>query len=168
MYRDVLQRSFWPRCLLTLLFVISCALAAGAQTLFQGRIDLTLRDAQGSSIPGVLVEIDGPAVQQQTTDSNGEAHFLNLPPGTYNVKATLQGFRPYANERVPVTAGTSVPLRITMQVAGVTESVQVMAEASPLVDPARQTLTTSVEISKSSSKSHRRAIRGSYCRRCLA
>jgi hypothetical protein len=125
----------------TLLFL--SALPASTQTLFQGRIDATAVDAQGAAVPGVTIDISGPTTQTLVTDAEGEAHFLNLPPGTYAVTANLQGFRTYSNQNVPVTAGTGVPLRITMQVGGVAETVQVLAE-SPVVDPGRQTVTTSI------------------------
>lgn len=126
-------------CLLLLL----SALPASAQTLFQGRIDVTVQDAQGSVVPGVTIEIAGPAAASQVTDERGEAHFLNLPPGTYTVSSSLQGFQPYRNERVAVASGSGTPLRITLQVSGVSEAVQVVA-AEPIVDPARQTVTTNV------------------------
>jgi Carboxypeptidase regulatory-like domain/TonB-dependent Receptor Plug Domain len=119
------------------------ALPASAQTLFQGRIDVAIEDAQGSAIPGVIVELTGPAAQRLITDARGEAHFLNLPPGTYAMTATLQGFRTYTNDRVVVASGSGTPLRFTLQVSGVTEVVQVVS-AEPLVDPARQTVTTSI------------------------
>jgi hypothetical protein len=126
-------------CLLLLL----SAIPASAQTLFQGRIDVTVLDVQGSIVPGVTVEIAGPATGTQVTDERGEVHFLNLPPGTYTVTSSLQGFQPYRNDRVTVASGSGTPLRITMQVSGVAEAVQVVA-AEPIVDPARQTVTTNV------------------------
>jgi hypothetical protein len=126
-----------------LLLLLLSAVPASAQTLFQGRIDVTVQDAQGSVVPGVTVEIAGPAAASQVTDERGEARFLNLPPGTYTVSSTLQGFQPYRNERVAVAAGSGTPLRITLQVSGVTEAVQVVG-GEPIVDPARQTVTTSV------------------------
>jgi hypothetical protein len=126
-------------CLLLLL----SALPTSAQTLFQGRIDVTVHDAQGSVVPGVTVQIAGPAAASQVTDERGEAHFLNLPPGTYIVDSSLQGFQPYRNERVTVASGSGTPLRIVMQVSGVNEAVQVIA-SEPIVDPARQTVTTNV------------------------
>src|SRR5688572_26218618 len=107
---------FIKACVLVLL----SALPASAQTLFQGRIDVVVQDAQGSLVPGATVDISGPATQSQVTDDRGEARFLNLPPGTYTVNANLQGFTPYLNDRVSVTAGSGTPLRITMQVMGVT------------------------------------------------
>ena len=126
-------------CLLLLL----SALPTSAQTLFQGRIDVTVHDAQGSVVPGVTIQISGPAAASQVTDERGEVHILNLPPGTYIVESSLQGFQPYRNERVTVASGSGTPLRIIMQVSGVNEAVQVVA-SEPIVDPARQTVTTNV------------------------
>jgi carboxypeptidase family protein/TonB-dependent receptor-like protein len=116
---------------------------ATAQTLFQGRIDVTVQDAQDRAVPGATVEIAGPATQQQVSDTNGEAHFLNLAPGVYTLTVTLAGFTTYRNETVRVAAGSGVPLKATLQVGGVTETVQVNREA-PVIDPARQTVTTGV------------------------
>ena len=131
--------------LVALICTLSLASPAFAQTLFQGRIDVTITDAQGGTVPGVLVEIGGPSTLSQTTDASGEAHFLNLPPGRYSLAASLTGFNTYRNENVEVTAGTSVPLKIALTVSGVTEAVQVRAE-TPTVDPARQTITTSISL----------------------
>ena len=124
-----------------LIFVF--AAPSPAQTLFQGRIDATVLDAQGNAVPGVVVEIAGPTPMSQITDQSGEAHFLNLSPGAYSVSAALSGFNTYRNNTVEVAAGRSVPLKIALQVSGVTESVQVSAD-SLVVDPGRQTITTSV------------------------
>lgn len=126
-------------------FIVLLAFAAPswAQTLFQGRIDVTVVDAQSRPIPGVLVEIGGTASQSQTSDDKGEAHFLNLSPGRYTVTANLSGFRTFRADNIEVAAGISVPLNIPLSVGGVTEAVQVVAE-TPVVDPARQTITTSI------------------------
>ena len=110
-------------------FIVLLAFAAPswAQTLFQGRIDVTVVDAQGRPIPGVLVEVGGAASQSQTTDDKGEAHFLNLSPGRYTVTANLSGFRTFRADNIEVAAGISVPLNIPLSVGGVTEAVQVVA-----------------------------------------
>jgi hypothetical protein len=125
------------------LALLATATASTAQTLFQGRIDVTVQDAQERAVPGATIEITGPSPQQQITDASGEAHFLNLAPGVYVVTTTLQGFTPYRHDNVRVAAGISVPLRAMLQVGGVTETVQVN-DVTPLIDPARQTLTTGV------------------------
>ena len=105
------------------------AAPAAAQTLFQGRIDVTVQDAQDRAVPGATVEIAGPTAQQQVTDANGEAHFLNLAPGGYVVTVALQGFTTYRNDACVWPRPRSVPLRATLQVGGVTETVQVNVEA---------------------------------------
>ena len=144
MISSLAEGAFARRLLgLALALALIGARPAAAQTLFQGRIDVTVQDAQDRAVPGATVEIAGPATQQQVTDTSGEAHFLNLAPGVYTLTVSLQGFNTYRNETVRVAAGTSVPLKATLQVGGVTETVQVNREA-PVVDPARHTVTTGV------------------------
>ena len=130
-------------CAAFIFLIAFAATPALAQTLFQGRIDATVVDSQGRAVPGVLVDIAGASTQSQTTDDKGEAHFLNLAPGRYRVTASLSGFRTFQADNIEVAAGISVPLNIPLSVAGVTEAVQVVAE-TPVVDPARQTITTSI------------------------
>jgi hypothetical protein len=131
------------RTLIALLLLTGFATPAFTQTLFQGRIDVTVVDSQSRPVPGVLIEIAGASTQSQTTDEKGEAHFLNLAPGRYRVSATLSGFQPFVAEAIEVAAGTSVPLNVPLRVGGVTEAVQVVAE-TPVIDPAKQTITTSI------------------------
>ena len=87
---------------LAAVFVIAAGFAAPATAQFYtGRIDVTLTDTTGGRLPGVNVDITGPVNQSTVSDGQGEAHFLNLPVGTYTVKATLSGFKPYENTAVP-------------------------------------------------------------------
>jgi len=112
---------------------------------YTGRIDVVIEDATGGRIPGVTVEITGPLDQTMVTDARGEAHFVNLPVGTYEVRATIQGFNEYRNTNVPVVAGGSVPLSIKMAVAGTKEAVQVTAE-TPVIDTKKLGTVTSVSL----------------------
>ena len=137
-----LQRGRWAHVGWALAVALCVASSATAQ-VFTGRIDTTVADGTGAVLPGVTVEVTGPQNQSTVTDAQGEAHFLNLPPGTYQVKASLAGFAEYQNRSVTVGAGISVPLRITMAVAGVTEQVQVSIE-SPVVDPKRDAVSTTI------------------------
>lgn len=101
---------------------------ASAQ-VFTGRIDVTVQDGTGALLPGVTVDVSGPQNQSTLTDTHGEAHVLNLPPGSYQVKASLSGFADFLNRAVAVTAGGAVPLRVTLGVQGVAEQVQVSGES---------------------------------------
>ena len=137
-----LQRGRWERLVWGLAAALLVTSPASAQ-VFTGRIDTTVQDGTGAVLPGVNVEISGPQNQNTVTDAQGEAHFLNLPPGTYQVKASLSGFGDYLNKSVAVATGGSVPLRITLSVAGVSEQVQVSVE-SPVVDPKRNNVSTTI------------------------
>jgi Carboxypeptidase regulatory-like domain/TonB-dependent Receptor Plug Domain len=137
----------WARAIaaaITALLILVAARETAAQ-VYTGRIDVTVSDGTGALLPGVAVSIAGPQTQEAVTDAQGEAHFLNLAPGTYQVKAGLSGFAEYQNQAVPVTTGTSTPLRVTMSVAGVAEQVTVTADAS-VIDPKRQSISTNVTV----------------------
>jgi len=118
--------------------------SASAQ-VFTGRIDVTIEDSTGGRLPGVNVDLTGPTNQTQVSDSQGQVHFLNLPVGTYAIKAALQGFNTYNNPQVVVATGAATPLAIRLGVAGTAETVNVTA-ASPIIDVKRETTTTNVTL----------------------
>src|SRR5689334_226496 len=124
------------------------ALASAAPSIAQvstGRIDATINDTTGAVLPGVTVDISGPESHSAVTDNLGEVHFLNLAPGTYSVSAKLSGFSDYLNKNVAVTTGASVPLKISMAVAGVSTQVQVTSE-TPIVDTKKMATSTNVSV----------------------
>src|SRR5262245_19891523 len=112
--------------------VMAVAVPSFAQ-VSTGRIDAAIVDSTGAVLPGVTVDISGPESHSAVTDNLGEAHFLNLAPGIYTVGAKLSGFGDYLNKSVAVATGASVPLKISMAVAGVSTQVQVTSDA-PIVD----------------------------------
>src|SRR5262245_15998274 len=134
----------WLTSLAVVAIAVGGASHASAQ-VFTGRIDVTIEDATGGRLPGVNVDLTGPVVQTQITDAEGQAHFLNLPVGTYTVKASLSGFNPFTNSSVQVATGSGTPLAIKLAVAGTAETVNVSA-ASPIVDVRRETTTTNVTL----------------------
>lgn len=125
--------------------MIAAIAAPSAAQVSTGRIDASVVDSTGAVLPGVTVEIDGPQKQSAVTDATGEAHFLNLPPGTYTLSAKLSGFGDYLNKNVQVATGASVPLKVSMSVAGVSTQVQVTSE-SPIVDTKKTKTSTNVSV----------------------
>src|SRR2546426_1518072 len=130
--------------LATLVLALSVAPHASAQ-VFTGRVDVTVEDAAGGRLPGVNVDLTGPVNQSQVSDTQGQAHFLNLPVGTYTVKTSLSGFNPYTNTEVVVAAGSSTPLNVRLSVAGTAETVNVTA-ATPIIDTKRTGTSTTISL----------------------
>jgi hypothetical protein len=126
------------------MMMLGLASAASGQ-VFTGRIDVTVVDSTGGVLPGVNVDITGPVNQTQVTDTLGQAHFLNLAVGTYNLTANISGFNPYTNRSVQVAAGAATPVAVKLAVAGTTETVNVTA-ATPVIDVKRETTTTNVTL----------------------
>jgi hypothetical protein len=133
----------WRRSAVWLFAALAGISSPAAAQVFTGRIDVTVTDSTGAVLPGVTIEVTGPQNQNTTTDTKGEAHVFNLPAGSYQVKASLQGFANYLNRAVPVGAGNVIPLRVTLGVQGVAEQVQVSGDV-PIVEPKRQAISTNV------------------------
>ena len=122
------------RGLLALLVVMLLASAAYAQEQ-TGSIVGVVKDAQGGVLPGVTVEARSPSVvgvSTAITDERGNFRFPALPPGTFEVSASLQGFNT-AKSQASLALGQTLNLTLTLTVGGVTETVQVTGE-SPLID----------------------------------
>ena len=134
-----------------LMTAFACALVAlaiatpSSAQVSTGRIDASIADSTGAVLPGVTVDISGPQDQSAVTDNLGEVHFLNLAPGTYSVSAKLTGFSDYLNKNVAVTTGGSVPLKVSLSVAGVATQVQVSAD-TPVVDTKKMGTSTNVSV----------------------
>jgi outer membrane receptor protein involved in Fe transport len=132
------------RGFLALCVVLLLASAAFAQEQ-SGSIIGVVKDAQGGVLPGVIVEARSATtvgVSTAVTDAQGVFRFPGLPPGTYEITATLQGFTP-AKSAALLSLGQNLKIDLVLGVGGVTESVQVTAE-SPLIDAKANAATASV------------------------
>jgi hypothetical protein len=114
---------------------------AAAAQIQGGSISGVVKDEQGAVLPGVDVVLTGAAEKTSfTTGPDGQFRFLNVPPGTYRITASIAGFARFVRSDITVTVGQSVTLPLTMKVATVQEEVTVSG-ASPVVD-ARKTGTS--------------------------
>jgi hypothetical protein len=119
------------RILISALLVAFAAGAgiASAQSLV-GTVTGTVADQQGALLPGVTVTLTGrTGTQTQVTDASGEYRFIGLNPGTYTVKADLSGFKLRQEQTVDLGIGQTIDVKLTMVVGGLTESVDVVANA---------------------------------------
>jgi hypothetical protein len=102
----------------------------GAYAQTTGRIFGQVLDAQGAALPGATVTVSSPSLQgtqTQVADSEGNFRFPSLPPGRYTVKVELASFKPVEQKNVEVGLDRTVTLPLTMQLAGVSETVTVSA-----------------------------------------
>jgi hypothetical protein len=105
---------------------------------FQGGVRGIVRDAGGAIIPGVDVSLinEGTNVARETiTNEIGQYNFSLVAPGTYRVRASLQGFRTYERSGINIGTQQFVVVDIDLEVGAITEEVEVVADA-PLVETA--------------------------------
>ena len=78
-----------------LVALMSVAMIGTASAQVQnGVISGTVRDQQGGSLPGATVTLEGQGPSRVfVTEADGQYRFLAVPPGTYKVSASLQGFQ---------------------------------------------------------------------------
>ncbi len=98
----------------------------------QGSISGTITDTSGAVVAGATITARNTATgaTSQTTSSNAGSYSLpNLNAGTYDVTATLPGFKVARQSGVVVQVGTTASQNITLQPGEVTETVTVTAGA---------------------------------------
>src|SRR5688500_10711208 len=126
-----------------LLAALLLAVPATAQEQ-TGTIEGIVKDSTGAVIPGVTVEAKSPAGTRSTvSDGAGVYRFPALPPGRYEVVATLQGFRPTTVSNLDLRLGQIPKTDLTLSLEGVTETVQVSAER-PIIDVKQSERATSI------------------------
>jgi hypothetical protein len=131
----------------TLLLLLACVSPAAAQTqITTGVIQGSVADATGASLPGVTVEarhLDTNVGRTLVTEADGRFVFLQLPPGSYRVTFTLQGFATMVQENVQLTVGQAITLPIAMKVSGVAETVTVTT-ATGVIETSRNASATTL------------------------
>ena len=89
--------------------------------------------ADGQPLPGVTVTLEGPGSPAvQVTDETGKFRFLGLFPGTYLVRAELQGFSTLEYPDVGIRVGGNTALEIVL--SGAVQDVITVTGESPLID----------------------------------
>jgi hypothetical protein len=119
-----------------LVLVVVLGTHVSAQERF-GTLQGRVTDQQGAAMPGVTVSVTSLSSGETrtfVTDANGQFFASDLNPGRYKVVFELSGFTPVERPDVSVVLGRAFEVNTEMRVSGVTETVQVTAESSPLVD----------------------------------
>jgi outer membrane receptor protein involved in Fe transport len=138
--RQLIRSGTW--LLLSVLLIVP---AAFAQSVSDGTLTGTVTLSTGESIRGVPVKITSPALvtRERTviSDENGRFVFLSLPPGTYGLTASLDGFRQFSTAGIILNSGDKVDVNVTLQQGAYTEEM-VVEGVAPIVDTRTSTIDT--------------------------
>jgi hypothetical protein len=118
---------------LSVCLAISSSLAApaGAQTSL-GRLSGIVRDSSGATLARAEVTLTNDATNQQqstVSGSDGRFIFVQLVPGSYTAKATLQGFKTAVYNQVKVDPAQEYSLSVELPLGQLAEVLEVTAGA---------------------------------------
>ncbi len=136
---------FGVRLALCVVILSVAGSGAGQVQASNGSIQGEVTDARGAVVVGAAVEADETdtgTVHRAETDGGGHFDFLSLKPGGYVVKVAKAGFATTIQENLVLTVGRTASLKLTLTVAGTTESVVVTS--APLVDVVTDSSTTTL------------------------
>ncbi|MGH9767379.1 MAG: carboxypeptidase regulatory-like domain-containing protein, partial [Blastocatellia bacterium] len=119
-----------------IVFSLLHASAANAQTL-TGSITGQATDAQGAALAGVKVTVSSKALiggtQTTATDASGSYTFKLLPPGGYDIKFEMQGFKAFSRTGIEINAAFVATVNATLEIGAMSETVTITGEA-PVID----------------------------------
>ncbi len=123
------------RSVLYLSLLLAGAVSAADAQVF-GSIRVIVRDPQELAVAGARVAIKARGTtwsQTSVTNAQGEATFIAVPLGEYDVSVTAEGFE-QADRTVQVFSNAQTPVPVTLALAGLVQAVEVKAEA-PAINP---------------------------------
>jgi len=97
-----------------------------------GSIQGVVNDATGAALPGVTIVLRNlatGATRELVSDQEGRYVFPVLPPGEYELNATLQGFQPLDRRGITLVIGQVAVVNLSLGVGGRQEQITVSGEA---------------------------------------
>ncbi len=117
--------------------VVTAFLMMPALAFSQAIIAGVVRDASAAVLPGVTVEAASPVLIEKTrtvvSDGTGQYRITDLPPGSYTLTFSLQGFATVKRDGLAVSGSGVTQFNVELRVGGLAETITVSGEA-PLVD----------------------------------
>ena len=140
------MRSWLPSSIVLALFLAFLAAPVGAQVGMTGMTG-TVTDGTGAVLPGVTISAsDASRGISRTAVSgvDGKYAFTQMPVGTYSFTFELGGFDSAQLEGVELNVGQRPSIDVTLQVAGLAESITVRGEV-PVIETTRSELSHTVQ-----------------------
>jgi carboxypeptidase family protein len=131
---------------LAIAFTASIVPAVSAQT--RSSFTGTVSDSTGAILPGASVTLESGdlvgGAQHVTSDERGQYRFSDLPPGTYDLTASLSGFQTLKRTGLRILFGTTLTVDLVLGVGGTTETLVVEGKA-PTVDVTTAQTTSKID-----------------------
>ena len=124
-----------------LAFGVAILLTLGSDVLVQAQnilatIQGTITDTSAAPIPGATVVVRNVATgdtRELTTDEGGRYHAPLLPPGEYQIRASITGFQTVERRGVGLTLGQDAVINLALAVGAVAENIVVVGD-SPRIE----------------------------------
>jgi outer membrane receptor protein involved in Fe transport len=115
------------------------------QQVATATIEGIVTDPNKAAVPGAKVTVKNPNIgltREITTDPSGIYRIAALPPGTYQISASGQGFAENKYGAITLTVGQKLNLDLTLRV-NVSETVTV-TDVAPIVETTRAQVSASI------------------------
>jgi hypothetical protein len=141
---------FFRGILLPTLFTVLFVAGATAQDLDEVTIAGRVIDSNNAPVVGAAVTATlttTGVARTVVSDEDGRYRFIELPPGVYSLKTTMQGFATQEKTNLTTVAGQNVQLDFTLQPAGVTaeQIITLEGENEPVVDSTRTVVGSTID-----------------------
>ena len=130
--------------LLALILAATASFAQSGGTTVRG----TVRDPQGNLIAGATVTLTDPErnfTRTQQTNQDGAYVFQAIPPGTYKLDVSAQGFKTASASGLQALVDTPTERDVQLEIGAVSETVDVTSGAEAAINTSDATLGNSFE-----------------------
>ena len=127
-----IRSGWWQLVLLVLALFV-----APAHAQYRASLQGTVADAQGAMVPGAQLTLTDKETNHAittTSDGAGNFTFSELPPSTYKLEVTRDGFKTKVLDGVHIISDQANALNVVMEAGGKSETVTVNAGETPAID----------------------------------
>ena len=107
-----------------------------------------IKDPQGNLVSGATVTLTDPSknfTRTQQTNQDGAYVFTAVPPGTYNLEVTAQGFKTASASGLQALVDTPTVRDVQLEIGAVSETVDVTSTAEAAINTSDATIGNSFE-----------------------
>src|SRR5262245_7595179 len=120
---------------LNIILLCILPIASANAQLYTGSVTGVITDPQGAAIASATITLeDQEKGFSYTAKTNNEGRYLlrQIPPGTYRIQATSDGFQTQRKDGVKLEVNQNVSIDFSLQVGGTTVVVDVQAQGALL------------------------------------